>query len=51
MLPDEPIRDEINLPDDEALAALYAEFGEEDRLLAEEGMEYYMRALALEDKL
>ncbi len=31
------------------LAALYAEFGEEDRLLAEEGLEDYAAGLRVED--
>lgn len=34
------------LPDEANLAALYAEFAEEDRALAEEGMEEYAQALA-----
>ena len=38
-------------PDDSALAALYREFGEEDRKLAEEGMADYDRGLRLEDAL
>jgi hypothetical protein len=35
---------------DTELAALYAEFAEEDRQMAEEGMEDYAHALATEDK-
>ena len=35
--------------DDAVLAALYAEFAEEDRALAEEGMAEYADALAAED--
>lgn len=35
--------------DDAQLAALYAEFADEDRELAEEGMEDYAHALAAED--
>ncbi|MDQ5846620.1 MAG: hypothetical protein M3539_15125 [Acidobacteriota bacterium] len=35
--------------DDAQLAALYAEFAEEDRNLAEEGLEDYQRGLAAED--
>lgn len=37
------------VPDDRRLAALYAEFAEEDRALAEEGMEEYAQSLAAED--
>jgi len=33
-----------------SLAALYAESAEDDRALAEEGMEEYMQALAAEDR-
>ncbi len=36
-------------PDEASLAALYAEFDEEDRRLAEEGMDEYALALADED--
>ena len=35
---------------DTELAALYAEFAEEDRQMAEEGIEDYAYALAAEDK-
>lgn len=35
--------------DEQQLAALYAEFGEEDRDLAEEGLAGYARTLAEED--
>ena len=35
--------------DETALAALYAEFGAEDRAIAEEGMTEYAAALAAED--
>ena len=34
---------------DAQMAALYAEFADEDRALAEEGMEDYVHALAAED--
>lgn len=44
-------RPKIVMPSDETLAALYAEFGEEDRIMAEEGMEDYARGLAIEDSL
>src|SRR5258708_4718416 len=44
-------RRRIFVPDDATLAALYAEFGEEDRQLAEEGMEDYAKALAAEDTM
>ena len=37
------------LPDTVSLAALYAEFAEEDRALAEEGMVEYAKSLAAED--
>ena len=37
-------------PNETELAALYAEFAEEDRQMAEEGMEDYALALAAEDK-
>ena len=37
------------IQDETTLAALYAEFGEEDRALAEEGLEEYAQALAAED--
>ena len=37
------------LPDESQLAALYAEFGEEDRELAEEGMSDYAEGLMRED--
>ena len=36
-------------PDDSAMAALYREFGEEDRELAEEGMVDFEQGLRLED--
>ncbi|HYH46970.1 MAG TPA: hypothetical protein VEG34_14905 [Thermoanaerobaculia bacterium] len=36
-------------PDDEQLAALYAEFADEDRLLAEAGMDEYHDRLRVED--
>jgi len=36
--------------DESLLAALYAEFGEEDRELAEEGVDDYVHQLAAEDK-
>jgi hypothetical protein len=38
------------LLEDTALAALYAEFAEEDRAFAEEGLEDYARGLADEDR-
>lgn len=38
-----------SIPDDETLAELYAEFAEEDRALAEEGIEDYAQALSAED--
>ena len=38
-------------PDDSTLAALYREFGEEDRNLAEEGMADYEQGLRMEDAL
>jgi hypothetical protein len=37
------------LPDTASLATLYAEFAEEDRVLAEEGMAEYVHSLAAED--
>lgn len=40
----------VRLPDEEALASLYAEFAEEDRALAEEGIAEYARILAEEDE-
>ena len=36
--------------DESALAVLYAEFGEADRELAEEGLDEYVHHLAAEDK-
>ncbi|GFP24716.1 hypothetical protein HKBW3S43_01041 [Candidatus Hakubella thermalkaliphila] len=36
-------------PDEPQLAALYAEFGDEDRKLAEEGMSDYAKGLIKED--
>jgi hypothetical protein len=45
-------RQRVVLPpiaDDSQLAALYAEFAEEDRALAEEGMEEYRDRLLAED--
>lgn len=41
----------VPLPDDSTLAALYREFGEEDRVLAEEGMAGFDRSLRMEDAL
>ena len=38
-----------SLPDDTTLAALYAEFADEDRELAEAGMEEYAALLVVED--
>lgn len=43
-------RPKIQRLSDTELAALYAEFAEEDRQMAEEGMEDYALALAAEDK-
>jgi outer membrane protein assembly factor BamD (BamD/ComL family) len=43
-------RSKTCLSDETTLAALYAEFAEEDRELAEEGMEDYVRGLTSEDK-
>ena len=40
--------DRRDLSDDE-LASLYKEFAEEDRILAEEGMDDFARALKVED--
>ncbi len=40
---------EGEIDDDDQLSALYSEFAEEDRRLAEEGIEDYERALAGED--
>ena len=37
--------------DDEAIGALYAQFAEEDRLMAEEGMADYHAGLLREDSL
>ena len=45
-----PTQEQRNLTS-EQLAALYAEFAEEDRLLAEEGMEDYYQGLLAEDVL
>lgn len=39
----------VTPPDDAALAALYAECAEEDRRMAEEGIDEYAQALAAED--
>ena len=36
--------------DETAMASLYAEFAEEDRELAEEGLNDYVQALAAEDR-
>jgi len=42
-------RKKMAAPDEASLAVLYAEFAEEDRRLAEEGMDEYALALAAED--
>lgn len=42
-------RTSTTAPDEASLAALYAELAEEDRRLAEEGMDEYALALADED--
>ncbi len=42
-------RRRIPVPEETSLAALYAEFAEEDRELAEEGLAEYAHALATED--
>lgn len=39
----------LRLPETASLAALYREFAEEDRALAEEGMTEYVVSLAAED--
>ena len=39
----------VELPDSATLAALYFEFADEDRLLADEGMAEYATFLATED--
>ncbi len=44
-----PAIESLNYDDLEHLRALYAEFAEEDRRLAEEGMEEYTRGLLAED--
>ena len=44
-------RRRIPVPDENTLARLYAEFAEEDRGLAEAGMDDYAHALAREDEL
>ena len=41
--------DRLDPLDDQQLSALYAEFADEDRRLAEEGIEDYERSLAGED--
>ena len=41
--------DRLDPLDDQQLSALYAEFSDEDRRLAEEGIEDYERSLAGED--
>jgi len=41
--------DRLDALDDQQLSALYAEFADEDRRLAEEGIEDYERSLAGED--
>jgi hypothetical protein len=46
-----PSRARKPLREDTALAALYTEIAEEDRALAEEGLEDYTRALTHEDRL
>jgi hypothetical protein len=38
-------------PDNQALAALYGEFAEEDRAMADEGIAEYQRGLLAEDAL
>ncbi len=41
----------LEVIDDEKLGKLYAQFAEEDRAMAEEGMADYARGLELEDRL
>ena len=51
MSPNESFIEETTDLDEEALDAMHAQFRKEDRLLAESGIEDYLRGLELEDEL